>query len=200
MPSGIGATAALLRIEIYPATVGCIGNQVGVVSTPIKVSVYTPEMPQALELPPGTFIVHVIAYADSHGMIVSGEGCDSVTIHAGQTRCLELKVSVADGGMSDASCMMLQHTTGVGGSFYLDCDMTTSDVTLRRAEEACHAAFPTGTCAELLTCSGGSNGNALCNKASNCVCWTYMGLGAGHVHTSSGGGCSCATAADDSWN
>jgi hypothetical protein len=202
--TGVGASAARLRLEVYAATAAnCSGDEVTSSSLPLQVVEYRPDMPPAIPLKPGDVIVHLLAYADERENLLIGEGCRLTTIRAGDTACLALPLDPRDASTASppgdgGACTPIAHQTGLPNVTYSDCVGTDVAVDGRRAGEACSAAG-LGSCSTI-GCSGGS-GQAVCGRSAGCTCWAFSGPTQGHVHVnSSGGNCSCGSISDPTWN
>jgi hypothetical protein len=194
-PSGLATHAAILRLEIYPDTARCSGDQIAPGSAPLRSLELSPTAPARVDLASGTYVVHVAAYGDSAATQLLGEGCSAVTIRAGDASCLALPLrsSMPDG------CAPAQHSNGVGQS-YADC-APIGTVDARLGAEACDAFSHDAANCRDQGCSGSGTARAICYKgATDCTCWTYTGPNVGHVRQAAGGSCTCGDATDPTWN
>ena len=213
-PSGIATHAALLTVEVFAASEKCAGSHIAsATATPLRIVTFAPSAATPIDLPGGTYVVHVAAYHDNTARILDGEGCaEDVRIAANGTACLPLELIATgadvDGGGADLSSPDLAtppdlscptHSNGVGQS-YVDCANPTGTATAETAMEACVAHTGSANLCKDQPCSGGVTANAVCTNSGNCICWVYSDAPKGKVFSSPNGGCSCAAGTIDTWN
>jgi hypothetical protein len=190
--TGVAANAAALRLEVYAAGAAhCSASQVSTQALPLRSVDFAPTARLQLDLPPGVYVVHLLAYQDTAGGTLAGEGCSLASIGSNQSTCLSLNVT-------PAGCTVRSHSNGVNGTYQSCAALGAWDN--GTATLACtSAALPGATCTTH-TCSGGGANQAICG-GSDCTCWTYTGPNAGTVRNSPGGGCDCGqTGVDPTWN
>lgn len=192
-PSGLATQAARLRLEAYaPEQAACNGNQVATAAQPVAAADFAPTARAQLDLPPGAYVVHMLAYGDLAMTDLLGEGCSLTSVGSGQSTCLSL-------ALAPAGCAPLAHENGLGGT-YQSCAARGSYDGATAGLACASAMLPGATCADR-TCSGGAGGRAICAKSvTDCTCWTYTGASAGTVHNAGGGSCDCGASGDPIWN
>ena len=120
--SDLVSDAALFRLDVYPDTITCSGNDVPAGSVPIQSRTFTPGQEIKLDIQPGHQTLVLTTFADAAGSIVIGTGCTTADLKPGGTVCLNLMVEAVPDIAVNSDLSVVDFAACSGS----DCPCTTS--------------------------------------------------------------------------
>ncbi len=172
-PSPLVTGAKLLKLDLYPSTVGCVGDVVAPnAGAPVLSRSFHPGDAVNVDVAPGTYTILFTTYSDAAGTVETGTACKSATLQPGAQFCLDLTVEPApDLSVEDASDD-LSVCTGASCPCMDDSDCPNPDHPRCGPGKVCVPCLPTNDncpanqyCSQSLQCTTGCKENSDCTGA-----------------------------------
>jgi hypothetical protein len=118
-PSPLVSGAALLRLDVYAASVACTGASVADGSGMPEMShSFSAAEKISLQVPPGAYTLELTTFADAAGTVALGQGCTPATLSARAQICFDLTLSAVPPAMTmptfDGGCSEITSVTNCG--------------------------------------------------------------------------------------
>jgi hypothetical protein len=181
-PSPLVSGAALLRLDVYAASVACTGASVADGSGMPEMShSFTAAEKISLQVPPGAYTLELTTFADAAGTVALGQGCTPATLSARAQICFDLTLSAVPPAMTmptfDGGCSEITSVTNCGACGAV-CSIAADNSARLCADGACMYTCATGH----FDCNQGTGTDTdgcECNVGTGCCPATDGGSGGG---------------------